>query len=620
MCGIFALLNNRDTYSDQVVQTAFDAGKRRGPESSKLSRVGDRAYFGFHRLAINGLNEVSNQPMTIDGITLVCNGEIYNYRELFELMGVKPNTDSDCEIIIHLYKKYGIEETLSLIDGVFAFVLYDYSDYSVPAKVYVARDPLGVRPLYMLSASGPRFEDRDLDDVKITYDNIYSFSSELKSLQRLIDAHGPMYYDSFRPNSLTRAQECPQPLSTRGLLMAKQYPPGTYSSFSLSLGAHCAWIPTAMAIPYAFLNISGSSLRTERETVGRSAYEMAIWKALNEAVRKRVIGTTDRGIACCLSGGLDSSLIAALVSKFYDGELETYSIGMKGSDDLRYAKIVATHIGSKHTEIVLSEDEFWNAIPEVIEAIESYDTTTIRASVGNYLVGKHISENSDAKVVFNGDGSDELTGGYLYMLAAPDSLEFNAECRRLLKDIHAFDVLRSDKCISSHGLEPRTPFLDKSFVSTYLNTPLSLRNPRHFPDSNQPEKYLLRSIIQKMDPDLLPPQILWRTKEAFSDGVSGTAGTWYQLIEERVKSVDMNNIVLREPNINPPTTPEQRYYRYIFDEKYPGSATVVPYFWMPRYVNAVDSSARSLDIYRSVTVSPTILDSLGSNNLDHKIS
>lgn len=615
MCGIFALLNNRDTYSDKVVQNAFEAGKRRGPESSKLSRVGDRAYFGFHRLAINGLTEVSNQPMTIDGITLVCNGEIYNYRELFALMGIEPNTDSDCEIIIHLYKKYGIEETLSLIDGVFAFVLYDYSDYSIPAKVYVARDPLGVRPLYMLSASGPRFEDNDLDNVEITYDNIYSFSSELKSLQRFIDARGPMYYESFRPNSLTRAQGFPPPSSNRGLVMAKQYPPGTYSSFSLPFGAHSAWTPTAMAIPYASLNISGPSLRTEHETVGRSAYEMAIWEVLNGAVRKRVVGTTERGIACCLSGGLDSSLIAALVSKYYDGQLETYSIGMKGSDDLKCARIVANHLGSNHTEIVLSEDEFWDAIPEVIEAIESYDTTTVRASVGNYLLGKYISENSDAKVVFNGDGSDELTGGYLYMLAAPDSLEFNAECRRLLKDIHAFDVLRSDKCISSHGLEPRTPFLDKSFVATYLNTPLSLRNPRHFHGSDHPEKYFLRSIIQKMEPGLLPSQILWRTKEAFSDGVSGTAGTWYQLIQKRVQSLDMQNFVLEEPSVNVPTTPEQRYYRQVFDSMYPGSATVVPYFWMPRYVDAVDSSARSLDIYRSATASPTVLESIGTSAL-----
>jgi asparagine synthase (glutamine-hydrolysing) len=612
MCGIFALLNNRDTYPEELVREAFDTGRRRGPEKSTFKRVGDRVHFGFHRLAINGLTEISDQPMTIGNVTLVCNGEIYNYRELFDLMGIEPETGSDCEIIIHLYKKYGIKETLSLIDGVFAFVLYDYSNYRDPARVYVARDPLGVRPLYMLSANGPRFEDRDLDSVQVTHDDIYCFASELKPLQRLINAHGPMYYDSFRPNSLTRAQGLPLPPSTRGLLMAKQYPPGTYSSFNLPLGAHQAWVPTAMAVPYATLNISRSSLRTERETVGRSAYETAIWETLTEAVRKRVVGTTERGIACCLSGGLDSSLIAALVSRYYDGHLETYSIGMKGSDDLKCARTVATHIGSKHTEVILSEDEFWDAIPEVIEAIESYDTTTVRASVGNYLLGKYISTHSDAKVVFNGDGSDELTGGYLYMLAAPDSLEFNAECRRLLNDIHAFDVLRSDKSISSHGLEPRTPFLDKSFVAAYLNAPLSLRNPRHFAGSDHPEKYFLRSIVQKMDPTLLPSEILWRTKEAFSDGVSGTAGTWYQLIQKRVQSIEMQDFVLEEPSVNAPTTPEQRYYRQVFDSMYPGSATVVPYFWMPRFVDAVDSSARSLDIYRSATASSTVLDSIGT--------
>ena len=163
-----------------------------------------------------------------------------------------------CEIIIHLYKKYGIE-TLSLIDGVFAFILYDYSDYRVPAKVYVARDPLGVRPLYMLSPSGPRFDTRDIDNVNITHDNIYCFASELKPLQTLINSHGPTYYESFRPNSLTRAQGLSPPPSTRGLLMAKQYPPGTYSTFTMPDGVHQDWTPIMMGIPYASLNVSGSS-------------------------------------------------------------------------------------------------------------------------------------------------------------------------------------------------------------------------------------------------------------------------------------------------------------------------------------------------------------------------
>ena len=118
---------------------------------------------------------------------------------------------------------------------------------------------------------------------------------------------------------------------------------------------------------------------------------------------------------------------------------------MKGSEDLKNAKIVANYLGTKHHEIILTPNEFFEAIPEVIEAIESYDTTTVRASVGNYLIGKYISKNSSAKVVFNGDGSDELTGGYIYFLKAPDNIEFDKECRRLLTDIHTFDVLRSDK-------------------------------------------------------------------------------------------------------------------------------------------------------------------------------
>ena len=614
MCGILALLNNRDTYTDEMLRQAFELGARRGPESSTFQRLGNKIQMGFHRLAINGLTSRSDQPITVGGVTLICNGEIYNYHELFSMLEITPTTESDCEIIIHLYLKYGIQETLAMLDGVFAFVLYDYSNpVQSGATLHVARDPLGVRPLYMLSPNGPRYEDHDSDKVTVIYDNIHGFASELKVLQSLINEHGPVYYDSFRPTSLTRAQGFPPPPSTRGLLKVNQFTPGTYSSFKLSQLVHSSWEPVLTNIPYTSLNISSSSLNLDAsETVGRSAYESAIWETLCDAVRKRVVGTTDRPIACCLSGGLDSSLISALVSRYYQGTLETYSIGMEGSDDLKYARKVADHIKSNHTEIVLSAEDFWNAIPEVIYAIESYDTTTVRASVGNYLLGKYISSHSEAKVIFNGDGSDELTGGYLYMLAAPDSLEFNAECRRLLKDIYAFDVLRSDKSISSHGLEPRTPFLDKSFVSTYLNSPVSLRNPR-FNSNDKPEKYFLRSIIQKMEPTLLPSEIVWRTKEAFSDGVSGNAGTWYQIIEKKVQDVAAAGFAeVIEPNVNPPMTPEQQYYRHIFDQKFPGSASILPYFWMPKYVNATDSSARSLDIYSKTTEANSIIASIGS--------
>jgi asparagine synthase (glutamine-hydrolysing) len=312
---------------------------------------------------------------------------------------------------------------------------------------------------------------------------------------------------------------------------------------------------------------------------------------LNAAVKKRVCGTTERPIACLLSGGLDSSLITALVNKYYTGKLETYSIGMSGSEDLKYAECVAKHLGTKHTSIVLTEDDFFNAIPEVITAIESYDTTTVRASVGNYLIGKYIAKHSNAKVIFNGDGSDELTGGYLYFHEAPNDFEFDKECKRLLTDIHAFDVLRSDKCISSHGLEPRTPFLDREFVNYYLNIPSSIRNNKNrYGKKNTGkkyiEKYFLRSLISTYDYFLLPEKVLWRRKEAFSDGVSGTNKSWFEVIKDKLNAMNI------EQPTNTLLTKEQCYYKSIFDHAYPYCSQVVPYYWMPRFVEATDASAR----------------------------
>jgi asparagine synthase (glutamine-hydrolysing) len=295
--------------------------------------------------------------------------------------------------------------------------------------------------------------------------------------------------------------------------------------------------------------------------------------------------------------------------------VETYSIGLEGSEDLRYAKIVANHLGTNHTEIVLSEKEFVDAIPDVIRSIESYDTTTVRASIGNWLLGKYIAEHREDKVIFNGDGSDELMGGYLYMNACPDSIEYDRESRRLLQDIHAFDVLRSDKSISSHGLEPRTPFLDRTWVQFYLSIHPDIRNHRF---QNQREKYLVRfafssdfykrsdykhSDNKSSDKQLLPDEILWRRKEAFSDGVSKTSRSLYQIIQEYTNNQKPGNDIVKHRHLSP-TTSEQSYYRRIFDEAYPNHATVVPYFWMPKYVDAKDASARTLDIYKTKPPSP----------------
>jgi asparagine synthase (glutamine-hydrolysing) len=320
--------------------------------------------------------------------------------------------------------------------------------------------------------------------------------------------------------------------------------------------------------------------------------DLDIYIALCDAVHKRV-DNTERPVACLLSGGLDSSIVAALAAKYCRNHgkiLETYSIGLPGSEDLKHSSVVAAHIGSKHTQILCSEEDFLQSIPQVIQDIESYDTTTVRASVGNWNVGKYIKEHSDAKVVLNGDGADELMGGYMYFSACPDAEEFDRECIRLLENIHQFDVLRSDKSIASHGLEPRTPYLDPAFVNAYLSLPVQTRFHRYH---GKIEKYVIRDIIKQYNPTLLPHDILYRRKEAFSDGVSSLQKSWYQMIQESVPPLDPLNY----HSHNQPTTGEQQYYRSIFRTFYYDCDHLVPYFWMPKYVNATDASARTLSQY-----------------------
>ena len=249
---------------------------------------------------------------------------------------------------------------------------------------------------------------------------------------------------------------------------------------------------------------------------------------------------------------------------------------------------MADWIGSDHHEIILTADQFFAAIPCVIRAIESFDTTTVRASVGNWLVSKEIAKDGDCKVVFNGDGSDEVFGSYLYFYKAPNDCAYEEEVTRLLDDIHMFDVLRSDRSISSHGLEPRTPFLDKTFVQTILQIPLEFRRPT----ATQPEKWLLRRAFD--DGLTLPRDVLWRRKEAFSDGVSGTERPWYKAAQEMSKNILS---CWSSPTHLPPTTAEMAHYRTLFDAAYPGMSNVVPYFWMPRWSDSVDPSAKTLSNY-----------------------
>lgn len=600
MCGIYCLLNYEGQINLNSVDNDFQKGKRRGPEFSILKNVMVKCLFGFHRLAINGLNPESNQPLIINDIGLICNGEIYNYKKLYKLIDNEEiiQTDSDCEVIIHLYQRYGIEQTLHLLDGVYSFILIDFRLVLEKSKIYVARDPYGVRPLFILHSKEKKQTSANIFPTDIK--SIIGFASELKSLAGL--------YNKLNSNT--------------NKYYLNQFKPGTYSEYELSFKVNSSWEQVKKNVRYFNFGLSNQIVGENYDTI-----MMNIQKYFIDAVYKRC-ETTDRPIACLLSGGLDSSLVASIVNEFHKKNglppLETYSIGVKDSTDLCKAKIVADYLGTKHTEIILEEGDFFKNVKNVIHDIESYDTTTVRASIGNWLIGKYISENSEAKVIFNGDGSDELMGGYLYTSLAPDCLEFDRECKRLLKNICYFDVLRSDRCISSHGLEPRTPFLDRAFTLYYLSIPPEIRWNKQ---GEKQEKHLIRDAfsskyLKQYEKQLLPDEILYRKKEAFSDGVSVTTRSLYSIMKEYCYEYFLNNELKIYPGIemnvdnmyktacicdqsmsclkehNFPKTAEEYYYRKTFEEYYKSLGENIPYFWMPKYTNANDSSARTLDIYK----------------------
>jgi asparagine synthase (glutamine-hydrolysing) len=550
MCGVWLLLGKKLTYVSP--SSLLEKLVARGPEGSRLLDLSG-VMLGFTRLALNDLTDAGMQPMQLGGTHWICNGEIYNWRQLKADHGFTHlESHSDCEILGPLYSIFqeNLTSYFRSLDGVFALSIVDLSRN----RVIVGRDPYGVRPLYQ----GMIYDAQEKLVARM-------FASEMKALNPICsDIHA--------------------------------VPPGSYYAYNLKtlkIVDHAIYHK-----PHWIVNPS----YTPSHSNGLDNACAALRFALEESVRKRLM--TERPVAALLSGGIDSSLIASLVARELRAlgkpPLKTFSIGMPGSTDLAYARKVADWIGSDHTEIVKSPDEFFAAIPKVVYDIETYDTTSVRASVGNWLVCKEIRQRCDAKVVFNGDGSDELFGSYLYFFNAPSDRAFEEETERLLRDIHYFDVLRSDRSISSHGLEPRTPFLDKQFVAVAKQIATCWRRP----SSQRCEKWILRRAFD--DGVTLPRDVLWRRKEAFSDGVSSTEKSWYQEIQERCDRLvddDWQEKMAATENIDhlTPKTKEQYYYRFLFHTSFgTGVVPIVPYFWMPRWTpGATDPSARTLAVYTS---------------------
>jgi len=539
MCGIWAwIYKSPNALARSQVPSAVLGITSRGPEGTRIIDISG-ATFAFTRLAINGLNSESMQPFTQGDITWMCNGEIYNSDALAAHLGFV-SKGSDCEVLGTLWKASARNATAfcRALDGDFAIVLYDASTN----EYIVARDPYGVRPLYW---SECKFRGM-------------CFSSERKGLEGWLDGGAKIY--EFPPGEVWR-------VSHDGPVSKEVY----------------------HTVPWL------KGVYTEETALA------AVHDSFLAAVEKRLM--TERPIAALLSGGLDSSLVAACVQRMLRERglpaLKTFSIGMAGSSDLKYARLVADWIKSDHHEVIVTADEMFAVIPEVIRDIESYDITTVRASVGNWLIARAIKIQTDCKVVFNGDGSDEVWGSYLYFYKAPNDIQFEADSQRLLGQIHRYDVLRSDRSISSHGLEARTPFLDRQFVSVANSMPTELRRPSKV----RCEKDLIRrAFASHADAQgkggLLPSEVFWRRKEAFSDGVSGVEKSWFEEIQERILSrglvpANWKEIPFAEPV---PKTPEAYYYRSLYESMYKRTGDYWP-FWMPSWSpETSDPSARTLSL------------------------
>ena len=568
MCSIFGIFGLQPGDDPAALrQQALDRSRRqrhRGPDWSGVHQD-EGAILVHERLAIVDPAGGSQPLLSGDGaLVLAVNGEIYNHVALKdELAGPYAfQTGSDCEVINALYADGAGGEAggepgafLERLNGIFAFALWDRAR----GRVLIARDPVGVVPLYW----GHDREGR------------LRVASEMKAL----------------------ADDCAD---------VAQFPPGHWYDSALDDGSGASSAlrryyrrPWREYDAVAGVEVSPSELR--------EAFEAAVHRQL----------MTDVPYGVLLSGGLDSSLVAAVAARYArhrveDGDrteawwprLLSFAIGLSGSPDLAAARIAADALGTVHHGFEYTFEEGLDALPEVIRHIETYDVTTIRASTPMFLLARRIKAMG-VKMVLSGEGSDEVFGGYLYFHKAPDAREFHEELVRKLDALHHYDCLRANKSMMAWGVEPRVPFLDRAFLDVAMRMDATRKMVRKGGDGPQRmEKGVLRAAFE----GALPDQILWRQKEQFSDGVGygwidGLKAHAQALVSDReLAAAD------RRFPVNPPQTKDAYWYRSVFERFYPGpaAAETVPggksiacsspaaIAWDAAFAGAADPSGRAV--------------------------
>ena len=511
--------------------------RHRGPDWSGVY-TGNNAIISHERLSI--VDPLSGkQPLVSDDqkIILAANGEIYNHKNIRKEFEGKYNfqTGSDCEAIIPLYKKYresgNFAEMVEKLSGIFAFALYD----SEKDVYLICRDEIGVIPLY-------QGWDKE---------GHYYVASELKALEG----------------------EC---------VTIEEFPNGYY--FYSKDEKPVRWYKRDWESYDAVK--SAAKATDEKGDVINPAVIEKVKNSLESAVKAQLMSDVPYGVL--LSGGLDSSIIAAITQKFskkrvesdskeaaWWPQLHSFAIGLEGSPDLIAAQKAADYIGTVHHEVHFTIQEALDALPDVIYHIETYDITTVRASTPMYLLARVI-KSMGIKMVLSGEGSDELFGGYLYFHKAPNAQEFHEELVRKMSKLHLYDCLRANKSLMAWGVEGRVPFLDKDFIDIAMRLNPTDKMNIKMPDGKQRmEKWIIRKAFE----DMLPDSIAWRQKEQFSDGVGyNWIDTLKKMTEEKVSDAEFARRENRFP-VNPPKTKEEYYYREIYSRLFPSdsAAKVVPH-------------------------------------------
>ncbi|MBO6015697.1 MAG: asparagine synthase B [Lachnospiraceae bacterium] len=530
MCSILGYVGK--DLSEKEIEDALLKTRRRGPDAEQVTET-EFGYFAFARLAIMGLTKEGMQPFERDGSYVVCNGEIYGFRRLkkeLEEKGYTFASDSDCELLLPLYEEYGTD-MFAHLDAEFACILYDAKKNLLLA----GRDPIGIRPLfYGYTKSGKPV-----------------LASEAKNLVGLVGE-------------------------------IKVFPPGHYMTYDLST-------QDSRAEFFCYDDIAKVSgyRHEDMEDIFRNIHDL-----LTKGVEKRL--DADAPLGFLLSGGLDSSLVCAIAANITKRPIQTFAIGMDtDAIDLKYAKKVADYIGANHTEVIMTRQQVIDSLEEVIAALGTYDITTIRASMGMYLVCKAIHETTDLKVLLTGEISDELFG-YKYTDFAPNAQAFQEEAQKRVRELHCYDVLRADRCLAENSLEARVPFGDLAFVRYVMSI-----DPARKINTYDMGKYLLRKAFEK--DDILPKEILWREKAAFSDAVGHSMVDDLKEYAQSLYSDEEYEEKRKKYTFATPFTKESLLYREIFEKYYPGQAKMVPDFWMPNKdwegCQVDDPSARVLKNY-----------------------